>query len=84
MTEVLIRLQNIAAINSLNLFFGQESKRSYSNELFILLKNMFRKNFQKIMAKIYLIVCALPETEDLINSFEVDVSSPDHLKTSDF
>ena len=30
-----------------------------------------------------LIACALPETEDHINSFQVNVHSPCHLRTSE-
>ena len=44
MLEVLMRLQKIAAMNSLNLFLGQELKTSYSNQSFLLFQNMFRKN----------------------------------------
>ena len=40
-------LQNIAAMNSLNLSFEQELKSSYSNKLFLLLNKMFRKNEKK-------------------------------------
>ena len=83
MSELLIiRLQKIDALNSLNLSFGLELKSSYSNELFLLLNDLFRKKFKKLTAKIYLIDCALPETEDHINSFQVDVPSPRHLKIS--
>ena len=42
---------------------------------------------KNLIAKKHLIVCTLPETEDHIDSFQVDVSSPYHLeplKTSDF
>ena len=50
---------------------------------------MFRNNGKnkrnkKLTAKKNLIVCSLPETEDHINSFQVDLSSPHHLKTSGF
>ena len=38
---------------------------------------------KKITAKKYLIACALPETEDHINSFQVDLPSPYHLKASE-
>ena len=52
---------------------------------------MLRKNEKKsnnnnnnkkkeVTAKKYLIVCALPET-DHINSFQVDIPSPCHLRT---
>ena len=34
---------------------------------------------KKLNANNYLIVCALPEIEDHINSFQVDVTSPYHL-----
>ena len=75
-------------LNSLNLSFGQELKSSYSNESLILLKNMFRKNEKKknkklVIAQKHLIVRPLPETEDHINSFQVDVPSPYHLRTSE-
>ena len=86
MSEVLIRLHMNDTLNSLNLSFGQELKSSYSNESLILLKNMFRKNGKKknlIIAQKHLIVCPLPETEDHINSFQVDVPSPYHLRTSE-
>ena len=46
--------------------------------------NMFRKNEKKLTAKKYLIVCALPETEDHINSFQVKFPSLYHQKTSGF
>ena len=39
---------------------------------------------KNLTTKKYLIVCTLPETEDHINSFQVDLSSPHHLKTSGF
>ena len=68
MLEVLIRLRKIAAMNSLNLSFGKESKSSYSNGSFLSLNNLFR-NMKKLTAEKYLIVCALPETEDYINLF---------------
>ena len=42
---------------------------------------MFRKNEKKLTAKKYLIVCALPETED---SFQVKFPSLYHQKTSGF
>ena len=74
-------------MNSLNLSFGQELKRSYLNESFLLLNNMFRKNEKKkiiITAKKFLIVFALPETEDHINSFQINLPPPYHLKTSGF
>ena len=45
---------------------------------------MFTKNEKKITAKKHLIVCALPETEDHINSFQVDLPSPHYLKASGF
>ena len=35
MSEVLIRLRKIDALNSVNLSFGQESKSSFSNESFL-------------------------------------------------
>ena len=62
MSEVLVRLKKIAATNSLKLSFGQESKSSYSNGSFLLLKKC-------------VIVCALPETEDHINSFQINFPS---------
>ena len=71
-------------MNSLNLPFGQQLKSFYSNKSFRLLNNMFRKNEKKLTAKKHLIVCALPETEVHINSFQVDLPSPHHLKTSGF
>ena len=42
---------------------------------------MLRKN-EKIKCKKYLTVCTLPETEDHIIRFQVDVPPPCHLKTS--
>ena len=39
---------------------------------------------KKINCQKNLIVCALAETEDHITSFQVDLSSPRHLKTSGF
>ena len=68
MLDILIRLRKIAAMNSLNLSFGKESKSSYSNGSFLSLSNLFR-NMKKLTAEKYLIVCALPETEDYINLF---------------
>ena len=56
-------------MNSVSLSFGQGSKSSYSNESFLLLSNMFRKNEKEITAKRNLTVCASPETEYHINSF---------------
>ena len=38
---------------------------------------------KKKYCKKYLIVCALTETEDHINSFQVEVHSPCHLRTSE-
>ena len=85
MSELLIRLRKIAAINSLNLSFGKEWKSFYSNEsLFLLLNNIFRNDEKKSIAKKYLIACALPETEDHIDSFQADVPSPYPLKTFGF
>ena len=49
----------------------QKETRSYGTVFALLL----RKNEKKKTPKKYLIVCALPETEDHINSFQVDVSS---------
>ena len=57
MAEVLISLRKIAAMNSLNLSFGQESKSSYSDESFLLLNNMFENNRKKN--------CQTTEKEDL-------------------
>ena len=37
-----------------------------------------------LTAKKYLIVCALPETEDHVNPFQVDYPSSHHLKPSGF
>ena len=73
MSEVLITLRKNPAINYLNLSFGQELKSSYSNGSFLLLNNIFRKKLNK------LIVCALPETENHINSFQVYFPSLYHL-----
>ena len=71
-------------MNSLNLsFLGQELKSSHSNKSFLLLNNVFRKNEKNWLPK-YLIVCALTETEDHINPFQVHLPSPHHLKTSGF
>ena len=44
---------------------------------------MFRQNKKKLTGKNRITVCALPETEDHINSFQVDFPSPDHLRTSE-
>ena len=75
----MIRLRKITAMNSLNLYFlGQELKTSYSNKSFLLPNNMFKKNWKKLTTKIYIIVCALTETKDHINPFQVDLSSPHH------
>ena len=49
---------------------------SYSNESFFC-----SKHISKLTAKKYLIVCALPETEDYVNLFQVDVLSLYRLKT---
>ena len=38
---------------------------------------------KKITTKNRIIVCALPETEDHINSFQVDFPSSDHPRTSE-
>ena len=38
---------------------------------------------KKKYCKKYLIVCALTETEDHVNSFQVEVNSPCHLRTSE-
>ena len=66
-------LRKIAAINSLNLSFGQELKSSYSNKSFLLLnKNQTNKQTNK----------KLPKIQDHINSFQVYL--PHHLKTSVF
>ena len=81
----MIRLRKIAAMNSLNQsFLGQELKSFYSNKSFLLLNNMFRKKWKNLTAKTYLIVCALTETEDHINPFQVDLPCPHHLQTSGF
>ena len=37
---------------------------------------------KKLTAKKYAIVCALPETEDYINSFQVDFSCLYYMKAS--
>ena len=72
-------------MNSLNLSFEQELKSSYSNKKFSLINNKFRKNGKKKKKKKKnLIVCALPEIEDHINSFQVDLFCPHHLKISGF
>ena len=42
------------------------------------------EKMKKLAAKKFLIFCALLETEDHITSFQVDVPSPYHLKTSGF
>ena len=39
---------------------------------------MSKKKRKKLIAKIYLIACALTETKDQINPFQVDRSSPHH------
>ena len=92
MSEVLIRLRKIAANNSLNLFFGQESKSFYSNGSFLLLNDIFRKKQEKkgkrkkrkkLTAVKYTIFCTLPETEDHINSFHVNCNSLYYLKTTE-
>ena len=70
MSEVLIKLRKIAVMKSLNLSFGQDLKSSYSNESFISLAQQ-----NEITAKKYLIARALPETEDHVDSFQVDVPS---------
>ena len=44
---------------------------------------MLRKNEEKKYCKKYLPVCALTETEDHINSSQVEVHSTCHLKTSE-
>ena len=38
---------------------------------------------KKKYCKKYLIVCALTETEDHVNSFQVEVHSPCHLRTTE-
>ena len=38
----------------------------------------------KLTAKKYRMVCALPETEDHINSFQVVLPSPNHLESFGF
>ena len=84
MLEVLLEVcEKTAALKSLNLSFWQELQSSYSSESFLLLNNMFTKNFKKLTAKKHLIACALPGTEDHINSFQVDVPFPYHLETSE-
>ena len=62
---------------SKSIFFGQGFKSSYSNKSF-LLPNTCLKKWKKLTAKIYLIVCALTETKDHINPFQVDLLSPHH------
>ena len=59
-------LRNIAAMNSLNLSFGQELKSSHSNKSFLFLNKMWKK-WKKLTVKKYVIVCALAEIEDHIN-----------------
>ena len=54
MSEVLIKSRKIDAINFLNLSFPQQH---------------IRKNEKKKIARKYVIVCTLPETEDHIDSF---------------
>ena len=44
---------------------------------------MKKKNKKLVIAQKHLIVRPLPETEDHINSFQVDVPSPYHLRTSE-
>ena len=67
MSEGLIRLQKNDALNSVIISFGQESKSSHSNESFLLLKKMFRKNEKKNNCQKIYLVYALPETDDHIN-----------------
>ena len=67
MSDVLIRLQKNDALNSVNVSFGQESKSSHSNESFLLLKKMLRKNDEKNNCQKTYLVYVLPETEDHIN-----------------
>ena len=63
---------------------GVEEFFLIKNKSFILLNNMFRKNEKKKKNNCQknLIVCALLETEDHINSFKVNLPPPNHLKTS--
>ena len=48
-----------------------------------MLNNILEKNEEKKILQKYLIVCALTETEGHINSFQVKVHSPCHLRTSE-
>ena len=68
MSEILVRLQKIDGLNSLNLTF------SVGVWEFLLKKKYCKK---------YLIACPLTETEDHINPFQVEVHSPGHLRTSE-
>ena len=79
MSEVLVWLQKIDGLNSLNLTFWLGAWEF----LFKWLISFAQEHIEKKMKKENLIACALTETEDHINSFQVEVHSPCHLRTSE-
>ena len=85
--------QFAAIVESINLDFSREVNKVHDQSMMpdireyydILSKNKLLRHvfdFTEIGIQ-YLIVCALAETEDHINSFQVEVHSPCHLRTSE-
>ena len=75
MSEVLVWLQKIDGLNSLNLTFWLGAWEF----LFKWLISFAQEHIEKKMKKENLIACALTETEDHINSFQVHSMSSENL-----
>ena len=80
----MLRLQKIDGLNSINLaFWVGVWEFLFKWIISFAQERIEKKKKKKKYCKKYLVVCALTETEDHINLFQVEVHSTCHLRTSE-